>query len=796
VTIKCYNKDPVDLIVTDPDGLTVSKEVNEIPGATYIEVDLNGDGDPDDQITIPYRKIGDYLITVVPEPDASPDETYTLEITINGQTIVLAEDVPIGDIPDQPYLIQSTETEVNAAPIADADGPYTGFVGLPITFDATNSYDPDVEVVSYEWDLDDDGEFDDAFGPNPARTWDMPYQGNISLRVADDKGATSVDTTTVSVMKTIKTVGEPKYGSNDEWITSKTRFNLTVIPTSTYVNKTYYRIWYKGRWTPWMEYNGNFTLSGECKHYLEYYSTDYAGNQENIHNQTHFVDDTPPKTAILVGEPHVGDPGTGKPFFVTTHTPFNLSSEDGGECLVGVKDIYYRVWNIYTGWSNWTIYHTDIASPDIVPGFTLHEDCLHYIEYYAEDYLGNKEDVHNISCYVDDTPPITIGYGYYPIHLIARDLGWGECQAVGGYHIHYRHKLGDDGEWSEWFVGGLNEDITLWLPKPGVSPMGQPIYVDYYAVDILGNKEETHHDVFTREGNPYIPLHLVSPADGSKNVDINTNLRWSSNAQSYDIYFGKTTPPPLIVSGWTNTVYDPGTLDYGTTYYWRIVAHSKEGQLKESPVWSFTTAKKNRGDSNPGQNQPPQADFSFLPSSPKTGEEVFFQDESTDSDGDIVSWYWDFGDGTTSHERNPRHVYTQPGAYLITLSAEDNDGAEDTVYNSLVVIDTQEDNQNTTPLSIRIAKPEKAFYFNNKKILTTHTSIIIGSINIEAQVSDKTGVEKVEFYIDEELKATDTTKPYTWVWSEKTFGKHTIRVIAYSKTGGTATDKTVVTKFL
>jgi len=45
----------------------------------------------------------------------------------------------------------------------------------------------------------------------------------------------------------------------------------------------------------------------------------------------------------------------------------------------------------------------------------------------------------------------------------------------------------------------FNEDITLWLPEQGVSPMGQPIYVDYYAVDILGNKEETHHDVFTSE---------------------------------------------------------------------------------------------------------------------------------------------------------------------------------------------------------------------------------------------------------------------------------------------------------
>ncbi|MFQ6003432.1 MAG: metallophosphoesterase, partial [Candidatus Zixiibacteriota bacterium] len=52
---------PVDLAVTDPDELTVSKELNEIPGAFYLEDDVNEDGLPDDFIVIPQRKIGDYL---------------------------------------------------------------------------------------------------------------------------------------------------------------------------------------------------------------------------------------------------------------------------------------------------------------------------------------------------------------------------------------------------------------------------------------------------------------------------------------------------------------------------------------------------------------------------------------------------------------------------------------------------------------------------------------------------------------------------------------------------------------
>jgi hypothetical protein len=87
----------------------------------------------------------------------------------------------------------------NQAPIADADGPYTGVIGKPITFNGTGSYDPDGTIVSYEWDFDGDADFDDATGVSPTKTWDAPYSCNISLRVTDDDGATDIDSTTLTV---------------------------------------------------------------------------------------------------------------------------------------------------------------------------------------------------------------------------------------------------------------------------------------------------------------------------------------------------------------------------------------------------------------------------------------------------------------------------------------------------------------------------------------------------------------------------------------------------------------------
>jgi PKD repeat protein len=46
---------------------------------------------------------------------------------------------------------------------------------------------------------------------------------------------------------------------------------------------------------------------------------------------------------------------------------------------------------------------------------------------------------------------------------------------------------------------------------------------------------------------------------------------------------------------------------------------------------------------------------------------------------------WDFGDGTTSTEQNPKKKYTQPGTFKVKLTVRDNDGAESTVEKTITV---------------------------------------------------------------------------------------------------------------
>jgi len=58
------------------------------------------------------------------------------------------------------------------------------------------------------------------------------------------------------------------------------------------------------------------------------------------------------------------------------------------------------------------------------------------------------------------------------------------------------------------------------------------------------------------------------------------------------------------------------------------------------------------------------AAFSFSPLAPTAGQQVSFTDYSS---GIPSSWYWDFGDGTTSSSRNPTHTFNGAGEYTVTL---------------------------------------------------------------------------------------------------------------------------------
>jgi uncharacterized delta-60 repeat protein len=85
-------------------------------------------------------------------------------------------------------------------------------------------------------------------------------------------------------------------------------------------------------------------------------------------------------------------------------------------------------------------------------------------------------------------------------------------------------------------------------------------------------------------------------------------------------------------------------------------------------------------------DRPPAAAFSFTPAAPKTGESVAFDGSaSTDPDGSVVAYAWDFGDGAGGSGASPSHAYAAAGSYTVMLTVTDDDGATASVSRTVTV---------------------------------------------------------------------------------------------------------------
>jgi len=89
------------------------------------------------------------------------------------------------------------------------------------------------------------------------------------------------------------------------------------------------------------------------------------------------------------------------------------------------------------------------------------------------------------------------------------------------------------------------------------------------------------------------------------------------------------------------------------------VSHRSAGPANVAPVASFTSVESDL--------------------------EATFTDTSTDGDGTVSAWSWDFGDGYCSTVQNPVHEYAGAGTYEVTLTVTDNLGAQHSVSADVTV---------------------------------------------------------------------------------------------------------------
>jgi hypothetical protein len=182
---------------------------------------------------------------------------------------------------------------------------------------------------------------------------------------------------------------------------------------------------------------------------------------------------------------------------------------------------------------------------------------------------------------------------------------------------------------------------------------------------------------------------------------------------------------------------------------------------------------------------------------PNTKYEFCFT--GVDPEMDDIFCMWDWGDGSYSGWLGPyysgetlciHNSWSTDGTFEIRVKLKDEHGLESEWSDThIIIIESERPN-------IHITKPINAIYQNNNKIFPFFIPLIIGYINVEVYANDAiSGLEKVEFYLDNEFQTNDTIEPYRWVWTKREFFKHKIEVIAYDLAGNRNSTELVVWKF-
>ncbi|NRD72417.1 S8 family serine peptidase [Shewanella sp. VB17] len=117
----------------------------------------------------------------------------------------------------------------------------------------------------------------------------------------------------------------------------------------------------------------------------------------------------------------------------------------------------------------------------------------------------------------------------------------------------------------------------------------------------------------------------------------------------------------MATGTWTLSVSDNAGADVGMLNHWGMVISGLGGDVTDAPVAGF--------------------DYNV------DGLQASFTNTSTDTNNDIVSYSWSFGDGGHSIAMNPTYTYATSGHYTASLTVTDAEGNTDTVSMDLDVFD-------------------------------------------------------------------------------------------------------------
>lgn len=192
------------------------------------------------------------------------------------------------------------------------------------------------------------------------------------------------------------------------------------------------------------------------------------------------------------------------------------------------------------------------------------------------------------------------------------------------------------------------------------------------SIGWVGEKASIYPTDHTVNHPPTMPSN-PSPRNHATDISEFT-LSWDGgdpdgDSVTYDVYFGTSSPPPLLFSEQAGTsVTKPFPMPpNGTKCYWRVVATDNHGASIEGPIWEFTIKEQ----------EPPKQPFinikiSYWTGMGRVGHPLLYSASIDSNISGSPEYRFDWGDGrysSWSSSQKASHAWSEPGTYSVKAQA-------------------------------------------------------------------------------------------------------------------------------
>ncbi len=638
----------VTLTVTDDAGGTnsVSTTVDVIaaanqlpvanPGGPYdgtvdvaVQFDGSASSDPDGSIASYSWDFGNGTSGTGATPSVTYSEAGTFDVTLT-----VTDDAGATNS-------MSTTVEVIAAanqlPVADPGGPYNGTVDVAVQFDGSASSDPDGSIASYSWDF---GNGTSGTGATPNATYTEAGTFNVTLTVTDDVGETNSVSTTVDVVTSanqppVANPGGPYNGTVD--IAVQFDGSASSDPDGSIASYS----WDFGNGTSGTGATPSTTYTEAGTFNVTLTVTDDAGETNSVSTTVIVASAANQSPVANPGGPYNGTVG------VTVQFNGSGSSDPDGS-------IASYSWDFGNG-TNGT---------GAAPSITYTEAGTFNVTLTVTDNAGATNSVSTtvvIVAAANQQPVANPGGPYSGTAGIAVQFNGATSSDPDGTIASYSWDFGNGTTGagatpSTTYTEAGTFNVTLTVTDNAGATNSASTTVVIGAVVI-------NQQPVADSGGPYSgTVGVVVTFDGSSSSDPDGTI------VSYSWDFGNGITGTGATPG--NTYAEEGTFDVTLT-----VTDNVGATNSMSTTVDIVASDNQLPIANPGGPYKGSVDKILLFNG-------FF---SSDPDGKIVSYSWDFGDGGVGEGISPIYTYTEEGTYDVTLTVTDNAGGTNTASTTIEV---------------------------------------------------------------------------------------------------------------